>query len=187
MNYNQKKKEISYWSKELNNKGLITARNGNISCKAEQERILVTAHDSYLGHLDYKDIILTDLEGKVLKGKKTPTSEMLLHTDIYKRFKDVEVIVHAHPVYATAFFSHYKKLEIFSFESELYLKKLGVIPQDGINVTDTGPVLSALEDNCIVVLKNHGVVSVGKDFKSAFGLIELLEAQAKVNLILRSK
>jgi len=76
-------------------------------------------------------------------------------------------------------------LDIFSYESRFYLGAVQAIPQYTPTVTDVEPVISALENSSIVVLKNHGVVSVGEDFKSAFGLMEVLEEQAKVNLAVK--
>lgn len=185
MKYKKIKDEIIFWGKRLNDKGLVTAFSGNISSKAEKNHLLVTAHDSYLGCLDYQDIVLIDYQGKIIKGDKSPTSEIVLHTAVHDKFQDAKVVVHSHSPFTTAFFHYYDKLEKFSFESDLYLKGLRVVPQNEINVKDVGPVLSALNSCQVVVLKNHGVVSIGKDFKSAFGLIELLEEQSKANFFLK--
>ena len=46
-------------------------------------------------------------------------------------------------------------------------------------------VLSALAESKIVVIKDHGVISIGDNFKEAFGLIELLEEQAKINFFMK--
>lgn len=186
MNIEEAKKELIYWAQLLNQKGFVTARSGNISCKVEQDKILITTHDSYLGHLGNNDIVLMDLKGNVLDGKSEPTSEVPLHLDIHKKLKDIKVVLHSHSPFSTAFFHYFDKLDIFSFEARFYLGDIPVIPQETPTVTDTKPLLSALESSNLVILKNHGVVSVGRDFKEAFSLIELLEEQAKVNLMLKS-
>jgi L-fuculose-phosphate aldolase len=185
MKYKNQRKEIIYWAERLSQRRLVTANSGNVSFRLKNDRLLVTAHDSYLGRLQYKDMVITDLEGNPIKNKLIPSSEINLHASIYRRFKAVNAVMHAHSVFTTAFFSSYDSLETFSFEADLYLKGMGLVKQNTINVTEIEPVLSALEKSCIVVLKNHGVVSVGKDFKSAFGLIELLEEQSRVNLLLK--
>lgn len=181
--YKKEKKEIVYWASLLNERGFVTARSGNISYKVASYKILLTSHDSYLGHLEENQILLVDLEGKVLKGNLEPTSEKKLHLSIHAKFKDTKVVLHAHSPYTVAFFHYFDKLDIFSFEAKIYLPNLRVIPQNTPTVTDIEPVLNVLENSNIVVLKNHGVVSKGCDFKEAFSLIELLEEQAKVNLL----
>jgi L-fuculose-phosphate aldolase len=97
----------------------------------------------------------------------------------------VRAVLHAHPPWTVAFFHYFDRLDIFSFEARHYLGSIKVIPQDSPTVSDTKPVSAALEHANIVVLKDHGVVSVGKDFRGPFGLIELLEEQAKVNLMMK--
>jgi ribulose-5-phosphate 4-epimerase/fuculose-1-phosphate aldolase len=124
--------------------------------------------------------------GKILEGKEEPSVERELHLEIYKQFKDTKVVLHAHPSFTTAFFNYFDRLDIFSFEAKFYLGEVKAIAQDTPTVTNIEPVLEALENANIVVLKNHGVVAVGDDFKAAFSLIELLEEQARVNLLMKS-
>ncbi|MCP4653390.1 MAG: hypothetical protein GY858_08435 [Candidatus Omnitrophica bacterium] len=180
------KKDIVYWSKLLNERGLITARSGNVSCKVGAN-ILITCHDCYLGHLEEDDILLMDLNGNVLEGKRPPSSETQLHLAVHNKFKDISVVLHSHSPFSTAFFHYFNKLDIFSFEAKFYLGDIAVLPQKTPTVTDVGPVVQALEDGNVIVLKNHGVVAMGKDFKESFSLIELLEEQSRVNLTVRGK
>ncbi|MDD5492494.1 MAG: class II aldolase/adducin family protein, partial [bacterium] len=115
------------------------------------------------------------------------TSEKNLHFGILNKFPSAKAVIHAHPIYALAFFHYFPRLDIFSFETRFNLGQVPVVPQTTPTVTNIKPVLQALENNNIVVLKNHGVVAIGNDFASAFALIELLEEQAKINLLLRKK
>jgi len=187
MKLKSKRKELIYWAVLLNQKGFVTARSGNISLKVAKDKILITSHDSYLGYLREDEILLVNLEGEILEGEKEITSEKKLHLDIHKKFKDINVILHAHPPFTIAFFHYFDKLDIFSFEAKFYLGSIKVIPQDTPIVIDTAPILEALDTSNIVVLKNHGIISVGKKFKEAFSLIELLEEQAKVNILMKDK
>lgn len=180
------KKEIIYWAKLLNQKNLVSARSGNISYKLSEDKILITSHDCYLGDLKEEDILLISKEGEILEGEKEITSEKKLHLDIYKEIEDAKVILHAHPPYTVAFFHYFDKLDIFSFEARFYLGNVKVILQETPTVIDTKPVIEALKAVNIVVLKEHGVVSIGRDFREALSLIELLEEQSKINLLIRS-
>jgi L-fuculose-phosphate aldolase len=187
MSFERERKEIIYWGRILNQKKFISAKNGNISCKINSNKILITAHDAYLGYLEEKEVLLADLEGNILRGDLALTAEKNLHLNIHRKFKDIKVVFHAHPTYTTAFFHYFNELDIFSFETKFYLGNIKVIPQETPAVTEIEPVLEALDSSNIVVLKNHGVVSIGGDFKDAFSLIELLEEQAKVNLLIKSQ
>jgi len=183
LSFEKEKKELVCWAKLLYQRGFVTARSGNVSSKVDKDAILITAHDCYLGYSEEKDVVLTDLEGNILEGKDEFSTEQSLHMSIYNKFDDIKVVLHAHSPCTTAFFYYYSELDSFSFETKFYLGKIRAITQETPTVTNIEPVLEALEDSNIVVLKNHGVVSVGGDFKQAFSLIELLEEQAKVNLL----
>jgi len=185
LSYRKEKKEIIRWAKALNQKSLVTARSGNISRRVAPEKVLITSHDSYLGYLEEEELLLVDLEGKVLEGKLDVTSEKELHLSVYNKFKEAGVVLHTHSPFSTAFFHYFDKLDIFSFEAKFYLGDVKVITQETPTVADIKPVLEALESGNIVVLKNHGIISVGKNFKEALSLIELLEEQARVNITVR--
>ena len=180
-------KRIIFWAKELYRKRLVMARSGNISCRKKIDgEIFITRHDAYLGYLDDTDVIRMDANGRISEGEGEPTSEQILHTGIYQNFTEIQTVVHAHSSYTTAFFNYHGTLEIFSFESKFYLGNIPVVPQSTPTVTNLKPVLTALENSNIVVLKHHGVVAMGNSFKETVSLIELLEEQAKVNLLIKN-
>lgn len=184
--YADKKNEMLFWANELNNKSLVSGPVGNISIRIDKDKFLVTTHNAYLGYLRKEEIILIDKDANVLdKTNFKPTSELALHLGAYKN-DEVNAAIHAHPPFATAFYCKFLNLDIFSYEARLYMSNVPVIYQDGPIVTDINPVLDALNTSNIVVLKKHGVVSVGSSLKEAFSWIEMLEETCKVNIALRS-
>ena len=146
----------------------------------------MTCTGTYLGHLKESDIVEVAADGRALEPGKTPTSEKALHLGAYARRPDVCAVVHAHSPFTVAYFHYFPRIELLSFESELYLGEVPVIDQFTITVTDVGPVLDAFTGHDIVVLRRHGVVAVGKDFREAFSLIELLEEQCRVQLTVKA-
>jgi len=72
----------------------VTARSGNISRKVDDDKILITSHNSYLGFLDEDEVLLTDLDANVLDGRFEPAVEKDLHTGIYKKLNDVNAVIH---------------------------------------------------------------------------------------------
>ncbi len=186
MSYENERKEIIFWGAQLYKKELVCGKSGNISLRVNNDKILITAHDAYLGFLEKDDILLIDINGKIIEGKKGPTSEKALHLKIHKEFPEKKVIIHAHSPYTVYFFHFFQTLEPVSFEERFYLGRLRAIPQYTPTVIDVVPVTDALKTSNIVVLKDHGVVAIGEDFKSTFSLIELLETQARLNLLAHS-
>jgi len=172
------KKEIIEIGKMLWDKDLVAACAGNISLKVDKNSILVTSHDSCLGMLGEKDIINIDLEGNS-KDKNVPTSEKPIHLAIQKKFSQA-AIIHVHPPYANGYFAVKDKLDCLTFESRLILGDMPSVAQDTPAITNLEPVLKALENSNLVVIKNHGVIAIGNTLKDAFFLIQLLEEAVKV-------
>lgn len=180
----KERKDIIFWSGLLHQKDLLSAGSGNVSCRSEDgQHLYMTAHHSYLGFLEEGDVIKTDMSGTVVEGMREVTSEKLLHTSIYKAFPETRVVLHAHSPFTVAYFNEHEDIEYISFECKFYLGKIPVVPQDTPTVTDAQPVLEALSQNKIIVLRNHGVVAMAKEFKEAYSLIELLEQQCYVKIL----
>lgn len=178
------KQEIIEVGKRLYQKDLAVANSGNISCRLDQGNILITATGTSLGSLTPEDIVQVDLaSGKVI-GDKSPTSELALHSLIYKNFPH-QVVIHAHPPLINGYFAVIPDLKALTFETKFYLGQVPVIPQDTPTVTNPKPVVEALKTNNLIVLKNHGAIAVADKFKDALALIEALEEAVRTAAVAR--
>jgi methylthioribulose-1-phosphate dehydratase len=84
----------------IDNKGWVPATSGNLSARLVDGTIAITVSGKHKGHLQLEDIMLVDDEGNSLDGKK-PSAETLLHTVLYKRFPDIQCVLHPHSLNAT--------------------------------------------------------------------------------------
>jgi L-fuculose-phosphate aldolase len=164
--------------------GLALGRSGNISARLNDAHILITATGTFLGNLTYKDIVRVGLRTHAVTGHQKPSSESPLHALIYKNFP-VKTIIHCHPPLTNGYFAVASRLKALTFEAKCYLGNVPVVKQYTPTVMNPGPVLAALKKNKIVVLKNHGVVSIADNFQDALGRIETLEEAIKVAAIAR--
>jgi L-fuculose-phosphate aldolase len=178
------KEEIIKIGKRLYETGLTVAKSGNISCRLDENNILITATGTFLGDLKEEDIVKVNLsDGKCFDTKK-PSSELPLHTLVYKN-SPAKVVIHAHPPLINGYFAVRDSLKAVTFETKFYLGDVPVVAQETPTVTNPAPVIDALKSNNLVVLKNHGVVSVGEKFEDALSLIEALEEAVKSAAIAR--
>jgi L-fuculose-phosphate aldolase len=178
------KHQIIEIGKRLSALRLVAGSAGNLSARIEQNNILITATGTALGNLQAEDIIRVNLtEQKDLENKRL-TTEFPLHSLIYKNFP-AQVIIHAHPVLINAYFALYSDIKALTFETKLYLGNVPVVEQDAPAVTKPQLVIEALKLNNLVVLKNHGVVCIGNNFKDALYLIEALEEAVKTVAVAR--
>ncbi|HNA53065.1 MAG TPA: class II aldolase/adducin family protein [Anaerolineales bacterium] len=82
---------------------LVTSNDGNISARMLDGNILITPSGISKGRLNPDDMLVVDLEGKVLSSRpdRKPSSETPMHLEVYKQRPDVRGVLHAHPIYAT--------------------------------------------------------------------------------------
>lgn len=178
------KKEMIAIGKKLHALHLAAGSSGNISSSLGKGQILITATGAVLGSLKSKDLIKVGLHNQKDLSNKRLSSEFPLHRLIHEVFAD-KVIIHCHPVLANAYFAIYPELKTLTFESKLYLGEIPVIPQETPAVSKPESVVEALKTSNLAVLKNHGLVCMADNFKSAMNLIETLEDALRMAAVAR--
>ena len=153
--------------------------------KDEFERVAVTPSGLSLKSIAEKDVIIVDMDGNlVYNSNMKPTSEMLMHLNIYKERNDISSVVHTHSPIATGFaFAEEKinRLEGFGPIKEKYIPFVDYYPPGSIGLAEA--VSNELKNQDIVVLKKHGVVAIGKNLDEATLLSEFIEESAKIQFI----
>ncbi|MFA5410867.1 MAG: class II aldolase/adducin family protein [Candidatus Omnitrophota bacterium] len=168
------RKEMIEIGKRLYALRLVAASGGNLSARIDERNILVTATATELGNLKSDDIIRVNLDKETDLKNQQLTTEFPLHRMIYENLP-ARIVIHCHPALSNAYFAVYPDLKVLTFESKLHLGNIPVIEQDTPAVSKPDLVVAALNTNNLVVLKNHGVVSLGNTFQEAFNLVETLE------------
>ncbi|MFA5092787.1 MAG: class II aldolase/adducin family protein [Candidatus Omnitrophota bacterium] len=180
----QLKQEIIGVGKRLYAAGLAVAKSGNLSARLDNDNILITGTGTFLGQLKESDIVKVNLASGKLEGILNPSSELPLHSLVYKNFS-AKVVIHCHPPLINGYFAVTKNLKAMSFETKFYLGEIPIIPQDTPTVTDPVPVIAALKTNNLVVLKNHGTVAIADKFEDALSVTEALEEAVKSAAVAR--
>ena len=84
-------------------RGYTASNDGNISVRLDAARLLMTPKSVCKGFMTPDMMCITDLEGRKLQGDRDPSSETLMHLEVYRQRPDVNAVVHAHPPTATGF------------------------------------------------------------------------------------
>src|SRR5258708_3651567 len=87
----------------LHGNGFVAATDGNLSVRLDPNRLLVTPTYMGKGRMNPSDLVIVDLDGNRLEGKRNVSSEIGMHLLMYRLRPDVHGIVHAHPPTATGF------------------------------------------------------------------------------------
>ena len=188
MKIDEAKDRIAYFMRRLYAQGLTTTSGGNISMRWRDGTVLITPSASDKGRMSGPEIGQLDMDGNVTGAPFRPTIESRMHLGIYKKRPDVEAVVHAHPVNASAFAAS-KAVISNKFLAESYAV-LGEIAYAeyfcmGSEKLAAEVAAAASSSNC-VVMRNHGALAVGRSLLEAFDRLEVLEAAAKITIINRS-
>jgi L-ribulose-5-phosphate 4-epimerase len=162
--------------------GLVTWTSGNVSARDPETGLVVIKPSGVMyEQLRPADHVVLDLEGDVIEGSLKPSSDTASHLYIYRQRPDVNGIVHTHSPYATAFAALGKSIPVYL---TAHADEFGqVIPCAGfalIGGEEIGQqVVNHIGTCAAVLLKNHGVFTVGKDAKSAVKAAVMVEDVAK--------
>ena len=179
------KRDIVEAGKRVYDRGYVASNDGNISARVDEKRVLITPTGVSKGYMSPDDMVLVDMDGKVLSGGKKPSSEVFMHLRIYKDRPDVNSVCHAHPPYATGFAVAGIPLD------ECVLPEV-IIVLGGIPIVEYGtpgteeffkPVLKYLKNHDAFLLANHGALSIGKDVLNAYHKMETLEHFAHIAFV----
>ncbi|HEV8432932.1 MAG TPA: class II aldolase/adducin family protein [Thermoanaerobaculia bacterium] len=182
----QLKQAIVRVAKRLDEKGILTSTDGNLSARLADGGTLITPSGSCKGQLEAEKIVRLFRDGSPRSGK--PSSEIALHQMIYARRPDVQAIVHAHPPYATAYAVAGMALDqpILS-EAILTLGRVPVASYAMPTAVELARSVEPLvEHHDAVLLRFHGAICFARDIEQAGYLMETLEHVARIDFIRRA-
>ena len=184
---NKAREQILAIGTRLAQQQMVAGSDGNISARCDSGRILITPTGCRLGDLTAADLVLVDLDGTVLEGQLKPSSEMDTHLHLYRRRPDIGGVVHSHPPHATAFAVAGVSLEWEAIPELVAL--VGPVALTEYAAPGTGQAALALEefaaDHHAFLLRNHGLITVGRTLEQAWQRHEVVEHAARILLLSR--
>jgi L-fuculose-phosphate aldolase len=168
-------------------RGYTASNDGNISVRLGADRLLMTPKSVCKGFMTPDMMCITDLDGRKLQGDRDPSSEMLMHLEVYRQRPDVQAVVHAHPPTATGFAVAGIPLDRAVLAE--VLTTLGSIPIAEYATPSTNELPAAvrkyIKAHDGMLLANHGALTVGGDLYGAYYKMETIEHFAKISLVAR--
>ncbi|MCI1902533.1 MAG: class II aldolase/adducin family protein [Enterococcaceae bacterium] len=183
--YEKEKQQIINCALKLDKYGLIALSGGNVSQRMPDGNILITPSGMIYGDMVAEDVLLVDESGTVQEGTRKVSVDTIALCYIYRHMPKVNAVIHTHQPFATG-------LGLVSNQIDCDLTTIAnavkgdvpVAPYSSAASEDMGvKVVDYIGNKLAVVLKNHGVVSVGKDLKEALYAAVYLEEGAKTQYI----
>ncbi|MBE6485518.1 MAG: class II aldolase/adducin family protein [Methanosphaera stadtmanae] len=168
-------------------KEMILGKAGNISILDESKNFMyITASGTDFKTLKYEDILKVNINdlSYVSSSDKIPSMETNLHIYVYQKRPDVNSVVHVHSPYATAFAFSDKKLRQLEGFGEItgeYIAEVDYYPPGSKKLAKYAS--DALKNEDKVLLKDHGLITIGKNIDEATLLCEYVEGIAKTQYI----
>lgn len=179
------KEQICDIGKRMYMKDMGAANDGNISLKISENSFLCTPTGVSKGFMTPDMICKINNQGELIEENSLntkPSSEIKMHLRVYEERPDVTAVVHAHPLYATAFAICGIPLnKQIMPESTIFL---GEVPlaEYGTPSTEELPnsIVPYLQNHDAILLANHGALTCGIDLMSAYFKMESMEFYAKL-------
>ena len=170
---------------ELPRHGLVAWTGGNVSAR-DPETGLVAIKPSGVRYEDLtaESMVVVDLDGTVVEGRRKPSSDTASHLYIYRHRPDVNGVVHTHSRYATAFAAVGRPIPVFltaqadEFGGEIPCAGFALIGDEAIGAQ----VVESIGRSPAVLLKNHGVFTVGPTAAAAVKAAVMTEDVAATRL-----
>ena len=184
-NYKKERKEVARFMRRLYRQGLTTTSGGNISLKISDDIIVITPSATDKGRMRWKEVGIMTLIGENLTPELKPSIEHEMHLLIYRKKKEISAIVHAHPLFASAFTAMKCTISTdLTAEAKAICGDPCFVPYALMGTSELASIASeSILKSDILLLENHGILTTGSSILQAFDKLEVLENAAKMTMI----
>ena len=178
--------QLVHYARRAYDRGLVSGPGGNFSARlADPRRMVITASGVSLGDSAENRLVLVDVETYEYRapGSCKPSKEFRYHADILRLRPDVGAVLHVHPPHATAY--AVKKRDIPMVTDAAFKQKpiprVPFAPSGSDQLQANVARAIAEHPGCaILLLEEHGIVTMGPTIVHAFYLADLAEELARI-------
>lgn len=171
------------YGKKMSSQGLSKGTSGNISIYNAEKKLMAIS-PSGIGYFETEpeDVVIMDLNGNVVEGKRKPSSEWGLHTVFYQNKPEARSVVHTHSSYCTIFACLNQPIKAVHYViggagvTEIPVAKYQTFGTEELAQS----AIKACGESKAVLLANHGLVVCGPNIQKAFGLAVNIEFVAEM-------
>jgi len=161
---------------------LVEGTAGNLSARLPDGNVVLTPSSLPYETMTLDDLVVTDIDGNVIEGSRSPTTEKDLHLSCLRAHDDIHAVMHCHAMFATMFAITHQPIPCAIEEVDVYIG--GDVPVADYQLTgsrELGDEVSRwVGDRAAVLMANHGLLTVGKDPADCLKLAQLVERTAQI-------
>mgnify|MGYP003092402226 FL=1 len=170
------------YGKKLVKAGLTKGTGGNLSIfDRKNGHVAITPSGIDFFEIQPEYIVIIDVDGNVIEGNRTPSSEWAMHVMPYKYRDDIDAVIHAHTMYATVMACLRQELPATHYMIAVAGENVRVAEYATYGSPELAKnAFEAMKDRKAVILANHGILAGANDLLNAFNIIEEIEYCAEV-------
>jgi ribulose-5-phosphate 4-epimerase/fuculose-1-phosphate aldolase len=172
----------AHWVAEY---GLVVCASGNLSWRVGDDHMLITETNSWLKDLSADQVALCRISDMKCLNDKRPSKEVGFHASILNKRPEVNLVLHYNSPFATAVACGETPIDNFFVIPEVphYIGQIAVVPfiQPGSRELAEA-VTSAMTDHSLVILRNHGLVTIGKTVNDVIEKASYFELACRIIL-----
>ncbi len=176
------KAQLLHTAKAMISNGLVEGTAGNLSARLPDGNVVLTPSSLPYETMTLDDLVVTDIDGTVVEGTRSPTTEKDLHLSCLRKHDDIHAVMHCHAMFATMFAITHQPIPCVIEEVDVYLG--GDVPVANYQLTgstELGDEVSEwVAERAAVLMANHGLLTVGKDPADCLKLAQLVERTAQI-------
>jgi len=176
--------ELIAYSKVLYERKLIHATGGNTSVR-DGDSVWISQTGAKLGELTKNEVVKVDLQGNVHSGS-LPSKEMGMHLAMYRARREVKAAIHAHPTFSIALstlITEETEDAVPPYTAAFYVRA-GRVPMISYHPSGAHSLHVVVETLApkyhAILLRQHGLLVVGKNMPDALGIVEEIEQCCQV-------
>jgi L-fuculose-phosphate aldolase len=176
------KQRLVETAQELLRSGLVEGTAGNLSARLPDGNVVLSPSSLAYETMTADDLVVCDLEGKVLAGERAPTSEKALHLACLRQHPEIGAVIHSHAKYATMFAITHRPIPCVIEEFDIFVGgEVAVADYKLTGSDDLGEeVARHVGERGAVLMANHGLLTVGRDLSDALKVARLVERTAEI-------
>jgi L-ribulose-5-phosphate 4-epimerase len=178
----QLRNEIYRLHAELPRNNLVAWTSGNVSGRdPETGYVVIKPSGIRYADLTPDSMCVVNLDGKVIEGKNKPSSDTFAHVYVYRHRQDVNGIVHTHSTFATAWAAAGRPIPpVLTAICDEFGGKIPVGAYARIGNDEIGQeILHSIGSSPAILMKNHGVFTIGKTPEAAVKVAVMVEDVAR--------
>lgn len=184
----KKRQDLVDYGNKLLSEGYTLGTGGNLSVyDREQELMAMTPSGIPFPEIEVEDIVIMNLDGTIVDGKRKPSSEWVMHKLFYERRTDINAVIHGHTIYSTVLGELRWSLPATHYMIAVAGKDVRCADYATFGTPELAEnAFKAMHDRKAVILANHGILTGESDLANAYNVLEEVEYCSEIYIKAKS-